>query len=108
METPDFGATIRVPSPGQKVFQRYTLKKILGRGGMGIVWLAHDDKLDREVALKFLPEVVVHDPKAIDELKREARRNPTSRTRTSCGSTISSTTHRARPSRWNTSRATRC
>ncbi len=75
METPDFGATIRVPSPGQKVFQRYTLKKILGRGGMGIVWLAHDDKLDREVALKFLPEVVVHDPKAIDELKREARRN---------------------------------
>ncbi|HET7535666.1 MAG TPA: serine/threonine-protein kinase, partial [Candidatus Didemnitutus sp.] len=75
METPDFGATIRVPSPGQKVFQRYTLKKILGRGGMGIVWLAHDDKLDREVALKFLPEVVVLDPKAIDELKREARRN---------------------------------
>ncbi|HEY4302753.1 MAG TPA: SUMF1/EgtB/PvdO family nonheme iron enzyme [Candidatus Didemnitutus sp.] len=71
----DFGATQRVPSPGQKVFQRYTLKKILGRGGMGIVWLAHDEKLDRNVALKFLPDVVVHDPRAIDELKKEARRN---------------------------------
>jgi len=71
----DFGATQRVPSPGHKVFQRYTLKKILGRGGMGVVWLAHDDKLDRNVALKFLPDVVVHDPRAIDELKKEARRN---------------------------------
>ncbi|HVU16328.1 MAG TPA: SUMF1/EgtB/PvdO family nonheme iron enzyme [Candidatus Didemnitutus sp.] len=71
----DFGATQRVPSPGQKVFQRYTLKKILGRGGMGVVWLAHDEKLERNVALKFLPDVVVHDPRAIDELKKEARRN---------------------------------
>ena len=70
----DFGATIKGFSPGQKVFNRYTLKKILGRGGMGVVWLARDDKLDREVALKFLPEVVMSDRSAMEELKHETRR----------------------------------
>jgi serine/threonine protein kinase len=40
-------ATLRDFSGGQKVFNRYTLIKTLGRGGMGIVWLAHDEVLDR-------------------------------------------------------------
>src|SRR6266568_678578 len=59
---------------GQKLFGRYTLIKILGRGGMGIVWLAHDEELERDVALKFLPDLIIHDASVLSNLKRETRR----------------------------------
>jgi serine/threonine protein kinase len=71
----DLGATIKGFAPGQKVFSRYTLTHILGRGGMGVVWLARDDKLERDVALKFLPEVMMSDKLALSDLKRETRRS---------------------------------
>src|SRR6184192_901689 len=59
---------------GQKVFGRYTLVKVLGRGGMGIVWLAHDEELERDVALKFLPDLMIQDRALLDQLKRETKR----------------------------------
>jgi hypothetical protein len=70
----NMGATIRGYVAGQKLFDRYTLEQMLGRGGMGIVWLAKDESLEQHVALKFLPETLRLDTSSLDDLKRETRR----------------------------------
>jgi serine/threonine protein kinase/TPR repeat protein len=71
----DFGQTIHIPrfGAGQKIFHRYTLTKILGRGGMGIVWLAEDEELEGKVALKVLPETLCHDRESLKALKQETK-----------------------------------
>lgn len=52
---------------------RYRLEKRIGEGGMGSVWLARDELLDRAVALKALPRALVTDPSAERRFEREAR-----------------------------------
>ena len=52
---------------------QFRIERELGRGAVGVVYLAHDTKLDREVAIKRLPAEVMDNPKARSRFWREAR-----------------------------------
>jgi eukaryotic-like serine/threonine-protein kinase len=65
----DAAASIRA---GVRVGQ-YEILSALGRGGMGEVWRARDTTLDREVAIKALPDALADDPDRLARLEREAK-----------------------------------
>src|SRR5436190_13304847 len=56
------------------LFRRYQVRRELGRGGMGVVLLAHDTALDVPVAVKLVPDLVVKDTEAVADLRKEVLR----------------------------------
>ncbi len=51
----------------------YSIDREIGRGGMGVVYLGHDTRLDRPVAIKSLPEHLAQDPDRLTRFEREAK-----------------------------------
>ena len=74
----------------------YEILSPLGAGGMGEVYLANDSKLDRNVAIKVLPETMTRDPERVARFEREAKLLASLNHLTALGSLS-----------WNTSRAKR-
>lgn len=67
---PDQDETLEV---GSRLGEHYQINGVLGRGGMGIVYLAHDFRLGRRVALKALPASIAASEPMRERLRREAR-----------------------------------
>ena len=66
--------TLTSLEPGAQLGPRYQIRRVLGSGGMGMVFQAHDTDLDEPVALKVLrPEILMMDPTILERFKRETK-----------------------------------
>ena len=83
----------------------YQVTALIGEGGMGQVYQATDTKLNRQVALKILPEAFATDPDRLARFQREAQVLPVSTIRTSRRSTASKTAKAPKPSSWSLSKS---
>ncbi len=59
-------------NPGTRL-GHYDVTSLIGEGGMGQVWQATDTQLNRQVALKILPDAFAADPERLARFKREAQ-----------------------------------
>lgn len=58
---------------GSRLKDRYSVERLLGRGGMASVWFAIDEVLERPVAVKILADTIASDPEFLARFRREAR-----------------------------------
>ncbi|MBI4879684.1 MAG: serine/threonine protein kinase [Planctomycetes bacterium] len=70
---PQGGGPAAALSPGLPRIAGFRLERLLGQGGMGMVYLAWEEALERWVALKVLPPRFVDEPEALERFRREAR-----------------------------------
>jgi eukaryotic-like serine/threonine-protein kinase len=66
-----FAMSVPAPSIGQ-ILGHYRIVEQIGAGGMGVVYLAHDEQLDRDVALKMLPAGTLADEATRTRFRKEA------------------------------------
>lgn len=62
-----------MPEEAAALFPQWQVKRLLGRGGMGAVYLFHQPDLDRDVAVKLLPIEACRDERQVERFRREAR-----------------------------------
>jgi serine/threonine-protein kinase len=60
-------------SPGDRIADKYRIVSTLGRGGMGVVYLAHHERLDRPVAIKLLHAQLEQKTVAVTRFEREIK-----------------------------------